>query len=277
MIRARRSGPLRCRASARPPGDAPRRRARRRGWPRTPGRRSTPRGGAGGRWRRRGSQGRVDLGEVAQRRRKGRHSTSGGVEPGTGRGEVPPAEPHQPAPEVERGDREGRDTAVPGSGPGEQVLRLADLPAGGLEHGQRTQVREVGPALRCALQQHGGLRVTPDRLEDARPLRVEGGPVRAARSGGVEVGECLGEPVEGASRSRPGQPGPCRCRARRGRAARPARRHVRSRPPDPARARAAEAGRSGGPVRGRPAERCLIVLGLLARGRRSGHAGWPRR
>ena len=86
-------------------------------------------------------------------------------------------------------------------------LRLADLPAAGLEHGQCTQVREVGPALRCALQQHGGLRVTPDRLEDARPLPVECGPIRAARSGGVEVGECLREPVEGALRSRPGQQG----------------------------------------------------------------------
>ena len=57
------------------------------------------------------------------------------------------------------------------------------------------------------MQQHGGLRVTPDRQEDARPLPVEGGPIRAARSGGVEVGKCLREPVEGASRSRPGQQG----------------------------------------------------------------------
>jgi hypothetical protein len=56
-----------------------------------------------------------------------------------------------------------------------------------------------------------------------------------------------------------GQAGPCRCQACPGRAARPARRHVRSRPPD----RAAKAGRSEGPVRGRPDERCLIVLGLL--------------
>ena len=59
----------------------------------------------------------------------------------------------------------------------------------------------------ASLQQHGGLRVTPDRQEDARPLPVEYRPIRAARSGGVEVSECLREPVEGASRSRPRQQG----------------------------------------------------------------------
>ena len=55
--------------------------------------------------------------------------------------------------------------------------------------------------------QHVGLGVTPDGQEDARPLRVECVPVRAVRSGGVEVGECLGEPVEGASRPGPRQQG----------------------------------------------------------------------
>jgi hypothetical protein len=49
--------------------------------------------------------------------------------------------------------------------------------------------------------------VAPDRLEDRRPLRLQRGPVRTAPPRGVEVGECLGEAVEGGSRPGPGQPG----------------------------------------------------------------------
>ena len=52
-----------------------------------------------------------------------------------------------------------------------------------------------------------GLGVAPDRLEDRRPLRVQRGPVRAASPRGVEVGERLGEAVEGGPRPGPGQPG----------------------------------------------------------------------
>jgi hypothetical protein len=96
-----------------------------------------------------GTQGRVDLGEVTQRRSVGRHPLQGGVEPGTGRVEVALAEPHQAAPEVERGYRERRDTPVAAPRLGEQALRLGDFPALSLEHGQRTQRREVGSALRC--------------------------------------------------------------------------------------------------------------------------------
>ena len=110
-------------------------------------------------------------------------------------------------PEVQRGDREGRDPAVPRTGSGEQALRLGDLPALGLEHGQCTQGREIGLALGGVSAQHVGLGVTPNGLEDSRPLRIECVPVRAVSSRGVEVGECLGEPVEGASRPGPGQQG----------------------------------------------------------------------
>jgi hypothetical protein len=53
----------------------------------------------------RGTQGSVDLGEVGNRRGVGRHSAYGGGEPGTGRGEVTLAEPHQATPVVELGDR----------------------------------------------------------------------------------------------------------------------------------------------------------------------------
>ena len=72
-----------------------------------------------------GAQGRVDLGEVAQRRGVGRHPAHGGVEPGTGRGEVALAEPHQAAPEIQLGDRERGDPAVAAPRLGEQALRLA--------------------------------------------------------------------------------------------------------------------------------------------------------
>ena len=47
--------------------------------------------------------------------------------------------------------------------------------------------------------------MAPHRLEDRRPLRVKRGPVRAASPRGVEVGERLGEAVEGGTRPGPGQ------------------------------------------------------------------------
>ena len=88
---------------------------------------------------------------------------------------------------------------------------MGDFPALSLEHGQRTQRREVGPALRCGPAQHAGFGVAPDRLEDRRPLRVQRGLARTASSRGVEVGKGLGEAVEGSSRPGPGQPGRVPC------------------------------------------------------------------
>ena len=191
-----------------------------------------------------GAEDRVHLGEAALRRRVSRHPTRRRVEPGPRGGEVPPAQPHEPAPELQRGDREGRDPAVPGPGTGGQVLRLGVLPALGLEHGQRPQGRDVGPSLGGPAGQRLGLDVAPERREDCGPLGVERVPVSTALSRGVEVGERLREPVEGAPRPR-------RPRARRGRAARPARRHVRSPRPGPGPVRAAGAGRSASPGRRR--------------------------
>ena len=154
-----------------------------------------------------GAEGRVDLGEVAQRRSVGRYPAHGGAEPDTGCVEVTPAVPHQAAPKVEVGDRERRDTPVAAPRLGEQPFRLGDQSALGLEHGQGTQRREVGPALHCGSTQHQGLGVAADGLEDRRPFGVQGGPVGPAPPCCVKVGESLGEAVQGGPRPRPGQPG----------------------------------------------------------------------
>jgi hypothetical protein len=88
---------------------------------------------------------------------------------------------------------------------GEQALRFRDLPPLDFEHSERTQGREVGTALRGGPAQREGLGVAPHCLEDRRPLRVKRGPARATSPRGVEVGERLGETVEGGTRPGPGQ------------------------------------------------------------------------
>ncbi len=77
----------------------------------------------------------------------------------------------------------------------------------GLEHGQRTQRGEVGPALRCGPAQHVGFGVAPYRLEDRRSLRLQRGSVRTASSRGVEVGKGLEKTVEGGPCPGLGEPG----------------------------------------------------------------------
>jgi len=77
----------------------------------------------------------------------------------------------------------------------------------GLEHGQRTQRGEVGPALCRVSAQHAGVGVASDRLADRRPLRVQRRPVHTTSSRGVEVGKRPEKTVEGGPCPGPGQPG----------------------------------------------------------------------
>jgi hypothetical protein len=91
---------------------------------------------------------------------------------------------------------------------GEQLLGLSHLAALGVKHRQRAQRREARPVHGSGAVQFLRLGPGPGRLQDHRPLGLQGGAIApAAIFGGVKVGERVGEAVEGGPRPRPGQQG----------------------------------------------------------------------
>jgi hypothetical protein len=152
------------------------------------------------------AQGYVDLGQLTKRRSVGRHPPPTGAEPGKRGGQVALVIPHQAAPEVERRHGEGRGAMVALPRFGEQALCLGDVAALGVEHCQRAKRREAGPVHGGGPVQFLGLGVGPGRLQDHRPLGGQGGAVGSATlCRGVEVGQGVGEAVEGRPRPGPGQ------------------------------------------------------------------------
>jgi hypothetical protein len=144
---------------------------------------------------------------MAQRRSVGRYATLCRIEPGTGGVKAALRQPHQAVLKVELGDRKRRDPLVTPPTLCEHALGLGDLPSFRLEHGQRAQRREIGPGLRGKVAEYEGFVVASERLEDRGTLGIQCRPIQAESLRCVEIGQRLGEAMEGRSRPGAGQAG----------------------------------------------------------------------
>ncbi|MFI6491679.1 hypothetical protein [Streptomyces sp. NPDC050564] len=144
----------------------------------------------------------LDLGQVAQCRRVVGHPAPGGLVARAGRIEIALAVPHHTASEIQLGERKRRRPLIVAPRLAEQPLRLGDLPAFGLEYGERAERREVALPLRRFADQGHGIRVAAEGLQDDGSFRVHCGLVPAVPARRAEVGNGLGEAVQG--RPRPG-------------------------------------------------------------------------